>query len=252
MYPSINIGSFALPTAGLLYIFGAYFCLGLIEKTAVRVKHDPQDIYALGTTALVAGIVGARLVFVTEYWAAFSSNLVSIVWPLNTGYNGWAGLFIGLAAGFFYARGKQMPAAKTGDALIPGVIFGFIILSVKDFLAGPGFGTVSAVPWALSQFGLSRHPVQIYEILAGLLGLAIWWRLSSKSQMAGFLFWVTTAVYSASRLYLEAFRDNAWLTTSGLHIWQIVCLILLVVSIIFLRNYIIPIHPQITPNSKTS
>ncbi len=238
MYPSINLGGFALPTAGLLYIFGAYFALSVIEKTAVRVKHDAEEIYALGTVTLVAGVVGARLVFVSEYWAAFSTNLLSIIWPLNTGYNTWAGLFIALVAGFFYARGKQMPAAKTLDAIGPGLVFGLMIISLKDFLAGPGYGVVSTVPWAISQFGISRHPVQIYELIAGLIALGIWWQMTRHSAQDGLPFLVTTAVYSASRLYLDAFRDNAWLTTNGLHMWQIVSFIFLIVSIFFLRNYL--------------
>ncbi|MEM7331164.1 MAG: prolipoprotein diacylglyceryl transferase family protein [Chloroflexota bacterium] len=245
MYPAINIAGFALPTAGLLYIFGAYFTLSVIEKTAVWVNHDSEEIYALGTVTLVAGVVGARLVFVSEYWAAFSTNMVSIVWPLNTGYNSWAGLLIGLVAGFFYARGKQMPPAKTLDAIVPGLVFGLMIISLKDFLAGPGYGVISTVPWAISQFGISRHPVQIYELIAGVVSLGIWWRMSRSERRDGLLFLITTGVYSASRLYLDALRDNAWLTTNGLHVWQIISFIILVLCVFYLRYYL----PAPTPKT---
>lgn len=240
MYPTINIGSFALPTAGLLYIFGAYFCLDLLERTAVRVKHDPTQMYALGTTTLVAGIVGARLVFVIEYWAAFRENLLSIVWPLNSGYNSWAGLLIGLTAGFFYARARQLPPAKTLDALVPGVLAGFAIISLKDFLVGPGYGTASTLPWALSQFGISRHPVQIYELLLAVVAFYSWWRMTRRSVQSGFPVLVVTAVYSAGRLYLDAFRENAWLTANGLHVWQLVSFVALIAALFFLRPYLLP------------
>lgn len=250
MYPSINIGSLALPTTGLLTIFGAYFCLALIERTAVRTRHNPNDVYALGTLGVAAAFIGARLVFVSEFWASYSANPLSIIWPLNNGYNAPAGLLIGVVAAFFYARGKQMPPAKTLNALLPGVLVGLMVLSLKDFLAGPGYGTVTAVPWAISQFGISRHPVQIYELILGAYCLWLWWRLTGQGRADGFVFLAVTAVYSAGRLFLDAFRDNAWITASGFHIWQIIALILLVLCLLLLRRFLfstVP-HPENKPN----
>lgn len=239
MIPSINIGPLAIPTAGLLYIFGAYICLEIIEKTAVRLKQNATDIYTLGVLTLAAGIVGARLVFVTEYWAAFRQSLLSIIWPLNTGYNVWAGVFIGAAAGFFYARAKRLPPAATADALLPGLLVGFLVISLADFLAGPGYGTISRLPWAISQFGIKRHPVQIYEILLAVLALLVWWRVTGKPYRAGVPFLMATAVYAAGRLFTDAYRANTLLLPNGLHLWQIVAFGVLV-TVVFLLRFTLP------------
>jgi len=234
MFPTINLGYFVFPTAGLLYIFGAYLCLTVIEKAAVSLKLSPQKIYAVGAMGLLSGVVGARLVFVVEFWAAFRESLLSIVWPLNTGYTPVAGLLIGITAVIFYGRAKQMPVGSTLDALIPGIIIGLMVISLADFAAGPGYGLITAVPWSVSQFGIRRHPVQIYEILVGVAALALWWKLTPKRTYSGQLFLACTAVYGAGRLFVEAFRANALLTADGYHIVQMVSLLLLLTSLFLL------------------
>lgn len=247
MLPTLQLGPFAFPTAGLVYIFGAYVCLLVIERAAMRLRLNYTAVYALGTVVLFAGLVGARALFVAEYWAAFRQNLLGIIWPLNTGYNVWGGLLIGAAAGFFYGRYKQFPTAKTLDALAPGLIMALMVVSLADFLAGPGFGALTDMPWGVSQFGVRRHPVQLYEILVGATALLAWLRATQQPSVAGRPFLVVTAVYSAGRLFVDAYRANAWLTAGGLHVLQIVALILLVASLFWL-GYKLPQEEQIIGN----
>jgi prolipoprotein diacylglyceryltransferase len=109
-----------------------------------------------------------------------------------------------------------------------------MIVSLADFLGGPGFGEETAVFWAIPVFGIQRHPVQVYEILVGGLALFAWWRTLPNRTFDGQLFLVGTAVYSAGRLLTDAFRANAWLTTSGLHILQILSLLILLISLFLL------------------
>ncbi|KAA3660032.1 MAG: hypothetical protein DWQ04_20615 [Chloroflexi bacterium] len=239
MFPIINIGPFAFPSVGLVIIFGAYLCLTIVEKSAIRLKQDHVVLYSLATTGLVAGFVGARLAFVMEYWAAFQENLLGIVWPLNTGYNVWVGLLIGVATMFFYGRFKQLPPANTLDALSPALITGLMVVSLADFLGGPGLGTLTNVPWGMSQFGIRRHAVQLYELLVGAAALLLWWQLSQHPRKAGQLVLGVTAVYSTGRLFFDAYRANALLTANGYHILQIILLIILLASL-FLLGLISP------------
>jgi len=234
MFPTLNIGPLAFPTTGLVIIFGAYLCLTLAEKSAIRLRQNHIALYSLATTGLVAGFVGARLAFVIEYWAAFQENLLGIVWPLNTGYNTWVGLLISVAAMFFYGRFKQLPPAQTLDALAPALITGLMVVSLADFLGGPGLGTLTSVPWGIPQFGIRRHAVQLYELITGASALLLWWQLSKQQRKAGQLFWGVTAVYSAGRLFFDAYRADAWLTANGYHILQIIMLIILLMSLFLL------------------
>jgi phosphatidylglycerol:prolipoprotein diacylglycerol transferase len=234
MFPTINIGPLVFPTAGIVYLLGVYLSLTLIERAAKRLQLDVGATYGVAVTALLAGFVAARLLFVATYWASFSENLLSIIWPLTSGYNLAGGLFFGAAAAFFYGRYKQLPLWPTLDALTPGLITAFLTVSLADFLAGPGYGTLTSVPWGIAVFGIRRHPVQIYEIILGVAALGIWQQVVKRRPPAGQAFLLTMALYSAGRLFLDAYRDNAWLTADGYHVVQIVslgvmlgCLILL-------------------------
>ncbi len=234
MLPTLSIGPFVFPTAGLVYIFGAWLTLTLVERAAKRLNIPIDVTYGIAVAALFGSIIGARLTFVFQYWPAYQENLINIVWPLTSGFNVPAGLFFGIVAGFFYGRYKKANWLPTLDALIPGIILGLMVVSLADFLAGPGFGTLTTLPWGISQFGIRRHPVQIYELLVGGLALLIWWSTIDKRVYPGQLFLLTSTTYSAGRLFVDAFRDNPWTTSNGLHIIQIVCFVIMVLGLFLL------------------
>jgi len=232
MFPTVSIGGLAFPTAGLVIIIGTWLCLTLVERTADRIAQNRELIFGVAATAVFTGFVGARLMFVAQYWPAFSQNLLNIIWPLNTGYNVWGGVPIGLIGAFFYARAKRLVPLPTLDALAPGIVLGLMVVSLADFLGGPGYGTLTAVPWGITQFGVRRHPVQLYELLVGGLALLTWWRVSRQAVYeVGRPFLLTTAVYSAGRLFVDAFRDNPWVIGGGYHVWQIASLLILLAAL---------------------
>lgn len=232
MFPTVSIGGLAFPTAGLVILVGTWLCLSLVERTADRIGQNRELIFGMAATAVFTGFVGARLTFVAQYWSAFSHNLLNIIWPLNTGYNVWGGVLLGLAGAFFYARVKRLPPLPTLDALIPGLVLGLMVVSLADFVGGPGYGSLTAVPWGITQFGVRRHPVQLYELLVGGLALFTWWRVSQNSvYKVGRPFLWTTAVYSAGRLFVDAFRENALVIGDGYHVLQIASLLILLVTL---------------------
>lgn len=236
MLPTISLGPLVLPTAGLVYIIGAWFILSVIERAAKALNLDVEATYNLSTIALVAGFIGARLTFVALHWSAYQDNLAGIVWPLTSGFDIWGGLFFGIAAAFFYGRFRQLPPFATLDAIIPGLLTAFIVISMADFFGGPGYGEETGVFWGISLFGIRRHPVQLYEILVGGLALFAWWRVLPNRTFNGQLFLIGTAVYSAGRLLTDAYRANAWLTDSGYHILQFFSLFTLLASLTILAR----------------
>ena len=88
----------------------------------------------------------------------------------------------------------------------------------------------------ISQFGIRRHPVQLYEIGVGLLALLVWWILRKRRDFDGQLFLASTAVYCFGRLFLDAFRANAWLSASGWHLLQIACLLITLTCLVLLER----------------
>ena len=244
MLPILDLGVAALPTAGLVYILGVWLALSAVEKGAALLRQHVAATYTLAVVALGVGFVGARLAFVGTHWSVYRQQPLTIIWPLTAGFDLLAGLLLGAAAAVFYARVRSLPLWRTLDALAPGLLVALIAISLADFLAGPGYGEPAALPWSISLFGVSRHPVQLYEIAFALLALGAWWftlpgalgrALRARVPRApGVPFLAAGAVYSAGRLFVDAFRDNAWLTPGGYHVVQIISLAVLVLCLFFL------------------
>lgn len=234
MLPTISIGPLVLPTAGLVYIVGAWVALTAVERSAKALKLDAEAVYGLSAVALAAGFVGARLLFVVLHWPAYSENLAGIIWPLTSGFDAWGGLFFAVVAAFLYGRAKQLPPAVTLDALAPGLLVALIAVSLADFLGGPGYGTETSVPWGLDVFGIRRHPVQLYEIVVAVLALLVWRLAFNQRSFDGQLFLMSVAVYGAGRLIFDTYRANAWLTSGGYHVLQILSLAVLLTCILLL------------------
>lgn len=234
MLPTISLGPLVLPTAGLVYLAGIWLALSLVERAGARLRLDVAATYGVAAAGLLGGVVGARLLFVVLHWSAYEQNLLGILWPPTSGFDLFGGLVIGAAAAFFYGRYRNLPPAATLDALLPGLMGALISVSLADFLAGPGYGTETTVFWGINQFGIRRHPVQLYEIFFALSALATWWMVTRRQVENGRPFLMATAVYSAGRLFVDAFRANAWITTGGWHSLQIVALGVLLVALFLL------------------
>lgn len=241
MFPTINLGPLVLPTGPLIYILGAWLALAAVERAARRLGQHPETMYALAMTGLLAWIIAARLIFVATYWSAYTNNWLGIFWPLNTGFNAWGGLPVGVAAAFFYGRWRRLHLGAALDSLAPGLLIALMAVSLADFLAGPGFGTLTNLPWGINQFGLRRHPVQLYEIIVALLALAAWYgSVRSGEQWKAFRgrhFALATAIYGGGRLFVDVFRANPWLTPNGFHVVQVICLAAVLISLLFLAHY---------------
>ncbi len=235
MFPALNLGPFVLPTGALTLIIGAMLVLTLAERIGAYMRLDVESFSGLVTAVLLAGAIGARLSFVFLHWPAYQSNLLGIIWPLNSGFSAIGGLIFGGAALIFYGRYKQLPPGQTLDALAPVLVTGFMFISLADFLGGPGYGTFTNLPWGITQFEIKRHPVQLYEILVGAIALLTWWELRTRREFAGQLFFATIGVYCFGRLFIDTFRANAWLD-QGWHVLQIICLAVVMLCLILLSR----------------
>ena len=232
MLPFLNLGPLALPTAPLVYLLGVWLALWAVDRAARRLGLDAERHYALATTAVLAGFVGARLAFVLLHWSSYDHNLLGIVWPLTSGYSAVGGALIGAAAAVFYGRWRRLSLWPALDALAPGLLLFLITVSLADFVGGAGYGSLTSMPWGVTVFGVRRHAVQLYEAVAGVVALGAWWAATSPRLrgVAGRPFLWAAAAYAGGRLLVDAYRENAALV-SGFHVTQIGALVVLLAAL---------------------
>jgi prolipoprotein diacylglyceryltransferase len=250
MLPVLPLGPFVLQTPFLILIAGVWLGLTASERYAHRHVYDANRLSNLALASLVAGLLGARLSFVAGHPAAFTGNLLSILSPTPTMLDPLGGLFVGILAAVIYAQRKKLPLWQTLDVLTPGLAVFFIALGVAHLASGEAFGAKTSLPWGINLWGETRHPSQIYEILAASAIAVVLYRLQATIRWpAGVCFLVWTALTAFMRIFLEAFRGDSLIWPGGLRPAQIVAWLILAAALTLLGKRWPEVPPVVPPVS---
>jgi phosphatidylglycerol:prolipoprotein diacylglycerol transferase len=174
-----------------------------------------RAVYGLAGWVIFAGLIGARLFHVTDYWSYYLSHPGMIV-----GFQGlaiWGALIAGGLAMVIYGWRRKLPLWRLADTLVPGLLIGQIIGRFGCIVNGDAYGAVTHLPWAfiytnpaasipMSLYGLPTHPYPVYEQLWNLLTLiGILW-LGRKVKKDGLVFLAYVGSYSVARFLLTYVR----------------------------------------------
>jgi phosphatidylglycerol:prolipoprotein diacylglycerol transferase len=228
----LSVGPLAVRWFGLLSLAGLGLAIGLSlrELTRQRLGH------ALGLDALAwglpAAIVCARVTYVLGHWEYYLTS-TSALWQLNIdGLSLWGGLLGGALVGAARLSRDAYKRRRILDAIAPNAALGIALGRLGQFLDGHGQGLPAQLPWATQytsrlaatpDFGVPRHPAQLYDALIALLLFALLRslprRLPVGSRFAAFL-----VLYGAARVGLGAVRlDPAFLF--GLQVEQLLAIV---------------------------
>ena len=99
---------------------------------------DPDDAWNLGIVAVLAGIVGAKILYFINDWDFYTAHPREIFsWSTMQAAGVFSGgLLAALAASAWYIRKHNMPAMATCDAFSPGLAFGHAIGRLGCFRCG--------------------------------------------------------------------------------------------------------------------
>lgn len=241
MFPTINLGPLSLPAPELILFIGFWLGSSFSERHAKRFNVDPLILDKVLWITLLAGIIGARLSYVTRSAFAFEGNLLAII-SLNPDLLDPAGgLLISAAIGFFYLSKQQIPVESFLDSLSPFFAVMALALSFSNFASGLGFGTATVLPWGIELWGEIRHPVQIYYIIGGIITLIFLMRFSqSDVYQPGTIITAFLCMTSGYRLFFSGFQESEFVTVSGIRFSQVIAWVILLISLYLLRNHIFP------------
>jgi phosphatidylglycerol:prolipoprotein diacylglycerol transferase len=236
----VSLGPWAVRWFGLLALtgLGVAIALSLWDIDRQRLSRKVAlDALAWG---LPAGLVTAWLVHALGYWDYYLTNLTEL-WQLNIDrLSLWGGLVGGGAVVMARLRDDPMRRRRVLDAVVPYVALGIAVARLGEFLDGHGQGLSSTLPWATQytdpmaaspDFGVPRHPVQIYDALVALALFAV---LSSlpRALPAGTRLATFLVLYALGRIILAQVRlDPSFLF--GLQIEQLLALGCLAFGVVF-------------------
>ncbi len=238
MFPVIQIGPLSLQASGLILLIGVWVGLTVAERLAPYFKVSPNHLYNLVFIILTSGLMGARLSYVLQNLEAFIQKPVN-VFSLNPGLlDPLGGVASGFIAGVIYLNRKQLPVWHSLDALSPFLAVMWMTLGLSNLASGKAYGMVTQLSWGIELWGATRHPTQIYQILAGGAILVILWpreKLASPiPRVPGETFGLFLALSAGAWIIIETFRGDSTLLPGGIRVAQVEAWIGLALSLWFL------------------
>jgi len=128
--------------------------IGLSLYRAHRVGLDAEQMLSLGTWLFVAGIIGARLFYIVEYWPKFQRDTLgqTVIAMLNLTEGGlvvYGSLLAGGAALIVFVYKHHLPGLALTDLIAPGVVLGVGLGRLGCFMNGCCYGGACDLPWAV-------------------------------------------------------------------------------------------------------
>ena len=233
MLPIIQIGPLAIQTTGLIILLSIWLGISLAEKFAIQRGITTNILDNLVLIGLASGIIGARLIYVIKYIDIFLASPISII-SLNPGLlDPFGGAVIAIISMVIYGRNKNLQFWTTLDTLTPFFAVMGIAIGLSHLTSGAAFGMETDIPWGFEIWGASRHPTQIYEIIAAVAILIIVWpgRTAWLKVESGVYFLSFVAMSAGARLFLEAFRADSSIILGSFRSAQILAWIILATSL---------------------
>jgi len=221
---------FAPPRHIILLVAALWIGLALAEKRTDRHGVPKEALNSLTFYAILAYIIGGRVLYALTNLSAFTPSPLNILSPNPDLFDSTSALVSALLIGLIYGRKQRLSLWGTLDALTPVFATLAIGLSLAHLAAGTAFGSPTDLPWGTRLWNATRHPTQIYGLIASLIILGwIWFRKSDSP--SGILFLDFAALTAGARLFLEAFRGNSALVFGGLRLAQIIAWMVMAVAL---------------------
>ena len=219
---------FSLHTYGLLIASGFLAAMMLSKRQGEREGEDPERIVDLAFYLLLAGLVGARFVFILTKFDDYMRNPIEIFMFWRGGlvfYGGFIGAGLYMA---YYCHRYRMNFFKFADILIPYLAMAHAAGRLGCIAAGCCFGKVTDVAWAIEfpvgsmahQAHLTAglvgvadaahgiHPTQLYEAGAELCMFMLLISFRKYKRFHGQLFLIWLSAYPVIRSFIEMFRGD--------------------------------------------
>jgi prolipoprotein diacylglyceryl transferase len=213
---------------------GVLAAVELARRRAPSRGATAEDLTAIATWAVPAGLLGARLYHVITDWRRFQGRWgdVIAIWEGGLGVPG--GLAAGAVVGLVVAHRRGLRLADAMDICAPCLPLAQAIGRWGNWWNQELFGRPTSLPWALEIDPEHRpaasldqptyHPTFLYESLwnLGLCGLLL--LIDRQHRLRpGQLFWLYVGGYGLGRLWVEAlridpaselgpFRVNTWVS----------------------------------------
>jgi phosphatidylglycerol---prolipoprotein diacylglyceryl transferase len=215
-----RIGPFLITWHGLFSVLGILAAARVAQILLKPEGISADRVYDLAVWMVIAGLIGARLLYVWENYQQFAGSWQRIVYINEGGISQWGGIFGGLVGGYLWCWRSKIDYRLVLDVAGPANALGFAIGRIGDIINGEHHAIDSNLPWAvqyvnektLGEPGRTVHPEVAYELVfnAIVFGVAILTYPVFKRRLpVGVTGLIWLSVYAIGRFMLSFLRKDS-------------------------------------------
>jgi phosphatidylglycerol:prolipoprotein diacylglycerol transferase len=219
VFDHFNLGPLTIYVWGLMVGLGFAAGYFLLHYLAEKKNLETKKFFWLSLVIFSGGVLGSRLAFLLQTPREFLSN-ISLLWNPGAGSIFLGGLVGAVFFGWLYIRLVKLDFWTIADLLVLPLTLGISIGRIGCFLINDHQGAITSLPWGiLWPDGFLRHPVALYESLAGFIFFIIFWRLKDNFKRPGQLSLLFLASYSVIKFFLDFTRQQQGFLADA-HFWK--------------------------------
>jgi phosphatidylglycerol:prolipoprotein diacylglycerol transferase len=217
MHPVLfQIGHYTVHTFGIILMIAFAVAVYRVYRAATRMagvpgSPDPMDVLDVSVWMILAGVVGARALFVAIDWSQYRGQPATwlAIWQGGISFHG--ALIGGLLAMFLYTWRRRISVLKLADLIAPSAMIGYAIGRLGCLFNGCCYGAPTNMPWGIRFFDDGHwtppsHPTQLYASLLSFAFFGILVRLERHKQFDGQLLGWYLILAAIERFTMEIWR----------------------------------------------
>ena len=209
MHPVLfQFGEFKLHSFGLLLIIAFGAGAWLAAKRAKRFQFDPSKVADLCFWTLLAGVLGARVVYILQDLGHYLANPRELLTLQFQGLTSFGGLLFGIGAVALFSIRNKRSLLDVADLLAPSMLLGWAIGRIGCLLNGCCYGRICNEAYCV-QAGDSinlHFPAQLIDSGLNLVFFIALLAIERIGLNKGQSFSLALAFHGLARFIYEFFR----------------------------------------------
>ena len=218
--PTIELGPLTLAWHGLTIAIGILVGAAFAARVARSWGMPSDPMFTIAGLAAGAGLVGGRVLYVVEHGRLDEPG----EWLATQGFSFNGGFVLAALVVGIYVRRARLPLRYL-DVVALGLPLGVAIGRIGDVINGEHFGPPTAFVLGVRNThpeasvpspDVAYHSGGLYEVILGLVVLAVVWPLRHRLRTPTMLMWLVVGLFGAGRFVEFFWRSDSDTVALGL------------------------------------
>ncbi len=227
MIPVLQIGPLAINFPILILLAGLWIGFLLVEKRYKTEGVAPDKLIDGLIMILIGMVIGARVAYLIRYPDIFIAAPAGIFSISTDLLDPLGAIVVAIVMVIRFIQREKISIWAFLEAILPFVFTMAITFALMSFAGLEGYGTQTAMPWAINQAGAMRHPYQLYFVILMLLAFFGFDQLKKKAIGQQQLLGISFFALGISLAFAFGFQADAAILFAGVREVQIIGFILM-------------------------